>query len=270
MPRPPAESPGPEQAWVMPVLLLVIVAGFAITWVAGLASPPGTEWNPSTCYSQAPTLPQIVFGGWAWVGILLVVGGFGLLAFLDLRENGISLMLVSVGVLVAVLLVVSILVLQVLLTPLDSASAHPYALGMGEEGNSVSRNGAVFYVNLSLSPTSGMTTGMFGLKIATAGPILGPAPDGAPTACAIGPSTTVSPCVAAAGGWYGVLTAGDGEVLATYPSGSELSTSWNGGAVTLSSHDTLTLISSYPLGGTGAVLASFSTSCALVVGSTTL
>jgi hypothetical protein len=91
---------------------------------------------------------------------------------------------------------------------LSSCGCIPYSLGMVSEGSSNPTPG-LYYEPIEISPTSGLTTGMFGLKVFTAAgsPItLGAAPTScAPPAGGTLTAFTVKNCGSSTGNWYAVL-----------------------------------------------------------------
>ena len=113
-------------------------------------------------------------------------------------------------ILLVAITVVLAAVLYVLVSGLTKTSTStPYELGMAETG---SNTGTTDTVILALTPTAGLATSMFGLKITTvSGSTL--ATVAVPAACAN--AVTTSTCVGVAGGWYALLVTG-GKVSATW------------------------------------------------------
>jgi len=115
-------------------------------------------------------------------------------------------------ILLVAITVVLAAVLYVLVSGLTRTGAStPYSLQMAV--SSAACGGGTCNVYLSLSPTSGLTTGAFGMSVtlvSTSGTV---ATAAVPAACKNGVAATL--CVGVAGGWYAVLVSG-GNVVATY------------------------------------------------------
>jgi len=123
----------------------------------------------------------------------------------------------------------------------------------------------VSWESIVIDPTSGLTTGIFGLNLTAVGGgaiTIGTAPV---TTCKAGATFSAANCGApASGNWYSVLVYGTNDTVANVLSGS----SWTGAAVTLNSAMELYLVSgatSYY--GTGDVLAAYPTGSSIVSGS---
>ena len=134
-----------------------------------------------------------------------------------------------------------------------------------------------YYDTLSVSASSGLTTAEFGLKIVgISGSAIVPGAPPSASSCAAGSTFTEAPlgtagasdCPAVTGtggtGWYAVLVDSSGKIVATY-SGS----SWSSTA-TVSNSDTLVLVCSVQLAGSGDTLSAFGVGGSSVSGSVTL
>ncbi len=131
-----------------------------------------------------------------------------------------------------------------------------YALGMPEF--EASGSGANWNTDLTLFPTSGLTSGMFGFRLVNAVDDVTQTPATVPTACAYG--ALASDCVAGTGG-YAVVVGFSGTVRATYGNGTP---GWGDLAPTtvslaLTRADTLVIVSNTQIAGNGETLAAFPT-----------
>jgi len=151
-------------------------------------------------------------------------------------------------ILLVAITVVLAAVLYILISGLGSTGSKPYQLSFGS-GTPSSHAGA-FYDNFTMVPTSGLTTGIFGLKITT--------PAGSPVAVGTGSGLTAP----TSGSWYAVITNASGAVLSTYTSAG-----WTVTSVTVSSSQTLVIVSAVQLAGTGDSLSAFGTGSSSVSGS---
>jgi flagellin-like protein len=150
-------------------------------------------------------------------------------------------------ILLVAITVVLAAVLYILISGLGSTGSKPYQLSFGS--GTPGSHGTAFYDNFTMVPTSGLTTGIFGLKITT--------PAGSPVAVETG-----TPFAAPTSGWYAVITSASGGVLSTYTS-----TGWTVTSVTVSSSQTLVIVSAVQLAGTGDSLSAFGTGSSSVSGS---
>jgi flagellin-like protein len=186
--------------------------------------------------------------------------------FVYQRKRAVSPIIATI-LLVAITVVLAA-VLYILVSGLiGGGGSKPYSVGFGSTGAAVSANGKVFYDNFTLTATSGLTTGLFGLKITS--------PSGSP----VGSGAAV--CTAASGGfaacsqpsganqWYVVIVSSSGTWLASYPTAAGGS-SWNGGTVAVSGADILCLVSSSQYSGSADVLSATATGSSTVSGQTTL
>jgi hypothetical protein len=147
-----------------------------------------------------------------------------------------------------------------------SGPSKPYTLGLGPVGTSVNPAGNTFYDNFSVSPSAGLTTALFALKITT------PSANVVPTSAAVCSSASggfVACSAPPTGTWYAVLVGPTGTWLASFPSSSGGSI-WNGGTVAVSAADSLAIISSGTLAGSGDSMTVYGVNGASATGSVTL
>ena len=181
----------------------------------------------------------------------------------------------AVSPIIATILLVAITVvlasvLYILISGLGSTGSKPYSIGFGQ--GSPSQAGATYYDNFTMSSTSGLTTGILGFKITTAsGASVPGAGAAAGTDCVVGDSvissTTNSGCLAPTSGWYLVISSDTGTIQAIY---TPTATSPWTGSTTISSSQTLSLVTGSQLAGSGDSLAAFGTGSSSVSGSVTL
>jgi flagellin-like protein len=189
---------------------------------------------------------------------------------LGLRRNarrskrGVSPIIATI-LLVAITVVLAA-VLYVLVSGLTRTGAStPYELGMSE--TSATGSGTAYTIILAISPTSGLTTSLVGLKIVSVGGstlTVG----AAPAACKayVAPSS----CATVSSGWYVVLVGSNGTVFATYGSAG-----WGGyatgtTAVALNGGFQMWIESQSQYAGVGNTISAFGTGTSSVSGSATL
>lgn len=150
------------------------------------------------------------------------------------RWSTATIILVVVLVVIAAS-VVPAFVLYVLVSGLERTSlSPPEFLGL-EVVSSAGPAGTPpsYFVNLSLEPTAGLSTGMFGLSVVnSSGDMQAVLP--ASANCTYGASDPLADCVASGSGWYAVLLGATDVVLATYSKLSS-SVSWTNEAPGVSS-----------------------------------
>lgn len=192
------------------------------------------------------------------------------------RKRGVSPIIATI-LLVAITVVLAA-VLYVLVSGLTRTGAStPYSLGMTATPGGATGTGANWFDSVTLSPTSGLTTSMFGLQIvAASGATLGLAAAVAGTGCTLAASapyttytTGATGCNGPASGWYGVLLTNSNTIAATYTSAGW---AYAGGVTTIALNNgySLTVISSAQLAGNGYTISAYSTSSSSVSGSGTL
>lgn len=165
----------------------------------------------------------------------------------------------------AVVIVVGVVLVNVpSLAPLRTCAGDCglYELGLELTGSSQPEPG-LFYTALEVSPTLGLTTGMFGLKLtnSSGGPIMAGT---APAACApVGNTTPFGPskCGAPSQGWYAVLVLHDGNITGTF----DVAGHWRGSSVPVLGSDLLYLVSDTNLTVPAGTLSAYS-----IVGSVTV
>jgi YVTN family beta-propeller protein len=144
----------------------------------------------------------------------------------------------------------------------------PYDLGMTVVSSAGS--GSNWYVYLALSPTGGLSTGMFGLEVLSGSEMVQPTVDPAPAGCSAGGA--LSECVSDGAGWYGVLVAANGTISAVYGGATA---GWGGfypgvTSIALTGAYTLVVVSNSLYDGNGYRLNAYSTGVASVSGTVEL
>jgi len=187
------------------------------------------------------------------------------------RKRGVSPIIATI-LLVAITVVLAA-VLYVLISGLTKTGAStPYSLGMAVQGVTGPANTpATYYITLSLSPTSGLTTALFGLSVTN---VAGATQTNtaASGACTNGLTTPTTSCVGtAAAGWYGVLVNATGKIAAIYSAGGAWS-AFAAGVTTLALNSgyTLIVVSEVAMDGNGYTVSAYGTGSSSVSGSQTL
>jgi flagellin-like protein len=184
------------------------------------------------------------------------------------RAKGRGVSPIIATILLVAITVVLAAVLYVLISGLTGGgTSSPYSLQMSNKGQSTPVAGTD-YITLAVNPTSGLTTGLFGLKITnvvhtgiTAGTVT--------AACVQYAALTGANCAApAANTWYAVLVFSNSTVASAWGSTS----TWSGGTVALNAGMTLVIVTSSTtsFSGIGDTLSAFGTSSSSVSGSVTL
>ncbi len=191
------------------------------------------------------------------------------------NKRGVSPIIATI-LLVAITVVLAA-VLYVLISGLTSTGARtPYSLGMSETGATTTGGN---WIAITVNPTTGLTTGLFGLKVTSSvnsSTVTVGADPGYATTCKPGGVSTYSQtnCAkpTAADSWYAVIVNSNGTVASVF-STSTTPTGWST-TVAVSGAMTIYVISdaSSPTlsGGNGFSLSAYSTSSASVSGSVTL
>lgn len=156
-----------------------------------------------------------------------------------------------------------------LLPPSTMCTCPPYELGMGVVA-STHPAPEVYDVELEIVPTRGLTTGMFGLKIANsteASFALIP-PGTAPASCAApsgGTVTAFTPtnCGTPADSWYAVLVSGNSSVASVFDSSAR----WSGATVALNDSLEICVVSDRGYVKAGYTILAYSTGSESVWGS---
>jgi flagellin-like protein len=181
------------------------------------------------------------------------------------RKRGVSPIIATI-LLVAITVVLAA-VLYVLVSGLTRTGAStPYTLGMAV--SSASGSGSNYLVVLALSPSAGLATGILGLSVQNNVGTVQATVAAAPTATCKPGLTTPGSCTSNGAGWYGVLVASNGTVVATY-SGSPAAWVYYTGVttVTLSGSYTLNVISNVAYDGAGYTINAFGSGSSSVSGS---
>ncbi|MGP8077558.1 MAG: archaellin/type IV pilin N-terminal domain-containing protein [Thermoplasmata archaeon] len=191
------------------------------------------------------------------------------------RQRGVSPIIATI-LLVAITVVLAA-VLYVLVSGLTrSGASTPYSLGMTAAVGGQTGSGANWFDQMALSPSSGLTTTMFGLTVTNPSGVtyaLAPAVGG--SGCTLGvqfaPGATGCNGPAAAS-WYGLILSATGAIQATYLLAGGVGT-WTyntGTTIALNSGYTLEVISFTQLTGNDYTISAFSTGTSSVSGSGTL
>jgi flagellin-like protein len=190
-------------------------------------------------------------------------------------QRGVSPIIATI-LLVAITVVLAA-VLYILISGLTGSSgSKPYTVGFGT-GNPSQGTAAptAFYDEIPVSVTSGLTTGLFAVKITSptgTGVASGADASAAASGCGTTPTGAASftACtVTAAQGWYSVVANQNGVVLAVYDSaGWHLQAGQTSLALTNSME--VIVISSAVMAGSANTLSVYGTSSSSVSGSTTL
>jgi flagellin-like protein len=183
------------------------------------------------------------------------------------KKRGVSPIIATI-LLVAITVVLAA-VLYVLISGLTGSSAStPYSLQMSSPTPNSPAAGT-FYDALSLNPTTGLTTALFGLKISALGNVAVGNATGAAAACTVGSAFGLAKCPGVVTGtapsWYVVLESSSSTVLATYVPGT-----WTPSTVLVNGADTLVVVTSSSISGIGDTITAFSTSTSSVSGSSPL
>lgn len=179
-------------------------------------------------------------------------------------QRGVSPIIATI-LLVAITVVLAA-VLYVLVSGLTKTGAQtPYELGMSE--SSASGSGTTWTIIMSLSPTSGLTSGLVGLKITNVGGTSQPTA-AVPAACKAYVAPTV--CATVSGGWYAVLVGSNGTVFAAYGSSQWVGYGSGITTVALNSGMQLWILTQSSYSGIGDTIVAFGAGSASVSGSQSL
>jgi len=177
------------------------------------------------------------------------------------RKRGVSPIIATI-LLVAITVVLAA-VLYVLISGLTHTGAStPYTLGMSAP-TQTSPAAGVYWNSIVISPQSGLTTGLFGLGLASSTNL--PIAVGTTAAlCVAGAAFTSANCGApAAGTWYAVLyNIGTNNVVNVYSASA-----WTAATTAVTNSLTLVVVSGATLAGSLDVLSAFSTGSSSVSGS---
>lgn len=182
------------------------------------------------------------------------------------RERGVSPIIATI-LLVAITVVLAA-VLYVLVSGLTKTGAStPYSMGFAEQ--SASGSGTTWQVVLSISPTTGLTTGAVGLQVLNVNSV-SQTPEAPPAACKAYITAYSTTCTGVSGGWYAVLVASNGTVAATYGTAG-----WSGfgsgvTTIALNSGDTMIVVSAVVYTGNGYSIQAYGTGTSSVSGSAIL
>ena len=178
------------------------------------------------------------------------------------RKRGVSPIIATI-LLVAITVVLAA-VLYVLISGLTHTGAStPYALEMTSPQSYTNPSAGVYYAFIYITPTTGLTTGMFGLSLEASNNLPTGTIGTAVAACKwVAGGTAYTVCVApATGTWYGVLYwQGNGSVASVYTSGG-----WSNTWPTTPAQELL-IVSSASLQGSSDTMNAFSTGSSTVTG----
>ena len=191
------------------------------------------------------------------------------------RQRGVSPIIATI-LLVAITVVLAA-VLYVLVSGLTRTGAStPYSLGMTESPGGQLGSSTNWFDQMSLSPSSGLTTSMFGLSVVgPSGVTYGLAAAVGGTGCTLGATfaTGATACNGpSAAGWYGLILTSTGVISATYLNvGGTGTWAYNtGSTIALNSGYTLEVISYAQLAGNDYTISAYSTGTSSVSGSGSL
>ena len=182
------------------------------------------------------------------------------------RKRGVSPIIATI-LLVAITVVLAA-VLYVLVSGLTSHGASvPYSISYTSQ--SASGSGTTYWDTMAITPTNGLTTSAFGMKINLIGGGTLPL-GGVPAGCVFTTAPTQSICTGVTGDWYGVLMSATSSTPAamyssvgwTYPSGVT--------TVALNNGYTLIVVTASSVSGSGDTINAFSTGTSSVSGSGSL
>jgi flagellin-like protein len=187
-------------------------------------------------------------------------------------KRGVSPIIATI-LLVAITVVLAA-VLYVLISGLTSSGAStPYSLGMSEKSATTTGGN---WITIQVNPTSGLTTGLFGLKVTSNvnSSTVSASYPAANATCKAGVSYAAgaSGCGAPTTkySWYAVLVNSGGSILSVFTSTGASTTGWTATAA-VSGSDTLYIVSGAVLSGSiGFVMNAYPTSSSSVSGTVTL
>jgi len=187
------------------------------------------------------------------------------------KRRGVSPIIATI-LLVAITVVLAA-VLYVLISGLTKTGAStPYELGMQETGSTGSGNSYTIFI--AISPTTGLTTSAFGLKVVTVSGTTA-AVGTVPTSC--GPKATLAApqaaCIGVTTGWYALLLNSQGYLAGVF--GTNSSITWNYGlsgatTVPLNGGYTVQIISYTSITGIGDTMQAYGLGTSSVSGQATL
>ncbi|HTP53714.1 MAG TPA: archaellin/type IV pilin N-terminal domain-containing protein [Thermoplasmata archaeon] len=180
-------------------------------------------------------------------------------------KRGVSPIIATI-LLVAITVVLAA-VLYVLVSGLTKTGANvPYTLGMNP--SSQGGSGSTWTDVLALSPTSGLTTTAFGLKVTTPSSTVFPTVAASGSGCSISATTNLpSSCTGTAGGWYGVLTSpSTGYIVALWSGASAGWTYASGTTIALNNGYQLWIVTAIQVAGNSYTLSAYSTGSSSVSG----
>lgn len=181
------------------------------------------------------------------------------------HKRGVSPIIATI-LLVAITVVLAA-VLYVLVSGLTKSGAStPYEVVMTATNQATGTN--TYFDIMTLSPTTGLTTSMFGLKVTQlGGTILTLLPTASlPATCTQGSAPTPAICTGVTGDWYGLIVSGTtGDIVAIYTAGGWAYAS--GSTLALTNGYTLYVVTYVSFAGSGAVISAYSTGTSSVSGS---
>lgn len=182
------------------------------------------------------------------------------------RKRGVSPIIATI-LLVAITVVLAA-VLYVLVSGLTSHGAStPYSIQF--VSTSQSGSGSTYWDYMGITPTTGLTTSLFGMKVSLVGG--GTLATGAvPATCVFTSAPTATICTGVSSAWYGVLMSATSSTPVamyssagwTYPSGTT--------TVSLNNGYTLIVVTAASVAGSGDLLSAFSSGTSSVSGSGSL
>jgi len=187
------------------------------------------------------------------------------IAYRRKHKRGVSPIIATI-LLVAITVVLAA-VLYVLVSGLTrSGASTPYEIIMTSSNQATGTN--TYFDIMTLSPTPGLTTAMFGLKVTQlGGTILTLMPAASlPATCTQSTAPTPATCTGVTGDWYGLIVSGTtGTTVAIYTAGGWAYAS--GSTLALTNGYTLYVVTFVNFAGSGAVISAFSAGSSSVSGS---
>ncbi|HTW55249.1 MAG TPA: type IV pilin N-terminal domain-containing protein [Thermoplasmata archaeon] len=171
-------------------------------------------------------------------------------------------------ILLVAITVVLAAVLYVLVSGLTSHGAStPYSISFVSTSNTGS--GTTYWDYMGITPTTGLTTSAFGMKVTQPGGTTLPL-GAAPATCVLTAAPSSTTCTGVAGDWYGVLmSATSSDPVALYSSAGWTYASGTT-TVALNNGYTLIVVTATSVAGSGDVISAFSSGTSSVSGSGSL
>jgi flagellin-like protein len=186
------------------------------------------------------------------------------------RKRGVSPIIATI-LLVAITVVLAA-VLYVLISGLvGSTASAPITLAPSVVPGTPGGNTSTWYVPVGLTPSASIATTTFGLKITTTSGTAAMATAAVGSNCKVNKAYTAGTTCAGTGaaGWYGVLTASNGTIMALYTSSSGTGT-WSASVTISGGAWTVNIITPTQYDGNGYTLTAYGTGSTSVSGQVSL